>query len=55
MISIIREIINPTKIKTRNNGLSAYARSLCKERNNNESYHASSNKYYKEEISCVEL
>ena len=51
-----REIINPTKKKTRNNCLNAYDISLSKERNNNDSYHdANSYKYHiKEKISCVE-
>ena len=54
MISIRRDIINPTNKKTRNNCLNAYDRSLSKEINNNESYHASSYKYQiKEKISCV--
>ena len=56
MVSIRREIINPTKKKTTNDCLNAYARSLCKERKNNESYHdASSYKQnIKDKMSCVE-
>ena len=42
MISIRREILNPTKKKTRKNGLNAYDISLCKARKNNESYHDAS-------------
>ena len=51
-----REIINPTKEKTKNDGLNAYDRSLSKERNNNDSYlDASSYKYkqIKDKISYV--
>ena len=55
MISIRREIINPTKEKTRNNCLNPYDRSLSKARNNNDSYHESSYKYQiKEKIYGVE-
>ena len=45
MISIRREIINPTKKKTRNNSLNAYDRSLSKARNNNDSDHDAASSY----------
>ena len=45
MISMRREIINPTNKKTINNCLNAYDVSLSKARKNNDAYHDAASSY----------